>query len=215
MNKLRFLMYALTIFILIGCSSDPEPVVRVPNITTEVYASAPVSGTHIAYQNLNTLRSPENVKAYHIGRYEDPFNKNIMYEATVAYELTDEAKWVKDYNPNRPPFAGQLGYQKHYDRDSEILTDEYLAKNLEMRQSYNKYLATLKSLKSKHATIDKVVDTLKQTTSKNTELSEQLLVAKKRELVLRNQMKTLQFQIETLLKRAQEDANPRSKYDRN
>lgn len=50
--------------------------------------------------NMASIRSPEQLKAYPVGRYEDPNNPYIMHEGHTIYRAEEDAQW--NLNPNVP-----------------------------------------------------------------------------------------------------------------
>jgi hypothetical protein len=58
---------------------------------------ASVPGTALSLPNANDVRHSEALKAYPIGRYEDPNDPAVMHEAHVVYRAEQPPSW--DFNP--------------------------------------------------------------------------------------------------------------------
>lgn len=65
-----------------------------------------VSGTAISARSTPTVRTPETVKAYPVGRYTDPNYPNEMHERHTVYRREQAPDW--NYLPD-PPHALPLG----------------------------------------------------------------------------------------------------------
>ena len=86
--KIHYLFPAL---LLVGCVSSKSP-------TTDVVAgSSPQK--HDA-PDTATVRMPEQLKAYPVGRYEDPNDPDVMHESHTVYRAESSPDWNTD--PNEP-----------------------------------------------------------------------------------------------------------------
>src|ERR1700761_6701238 len=85
--KLHYLFPAL---LLIGCASH-QPSVDV--------ATGPLPQKHDA-PDPASVRTPEKVKAYPVGRYEDPSDPTVMHEGHTVYRAENSSDW--DTDPNSP-----------------------------------------------------------------------------------------------------------------
>lgn len=76
--------------LLIGCASQ-RPSVDV--------AAGPLPQKHDT-PDPASIRTPEKVKAYPVGRYEDPSDPTVMHEGHTIYRVENSSDW--DTDPNEP-----------------------------------------------------------------------------------------------------------------
>lgn len=86
--KLHYLLPAL---LLVGCASSNPPTVNV--------AAGPLPQKHDA-PDPASVRRPEQLKAYPVGRYEDPNDPDVMHEGHTVYRAETSPEW--DTDPNEP-----------------------------------------------------------------------------------------------------------------
>ena len=90
----RFLPLLALLLLFGGCASNrnmrhaPRPV------------AASVPGTELNTGNRSKVRSDETIKAYHVNRYVDPNDPNIMHEGHVVYRKESGGTW--NLMPNEP-----------------------------------------------------------------------------------------------------------------
>jgi hypothetical protein len=82
--------YLLPVLLLAGCASH--------NPTVDVGAG-PLPQKHDA-PDPASVRTPEKVKAYPVGRYEDPNDPDVMHEGHTVYRAETSPDWNTD--PNEP-----------------------------------------------------------------------------------------------------------------
>jgi hypothetical protein len=86
------LIYLLVPFFFLGCSAQ-RPLAEIQ--PTDPPATVP--GTALSLPNANEVRNSEALKAYPVGRYEDPNDPSVMHEAHVIYRAEEPPSW--DFNP--------------------------------------------------------------------------------------------------------------------
>ena len=86
--KIHYLFPAL---LLVGCASSHLPTVNV--------SGGPLPQTHDK-PDPASIRSPERLKAYPVGRYEDPNDPDVMHEGHTVYRAETSPDWNTD--PNEP-----------------------------------------------------------------------------------------------------------------
>ena len=86
--KLHYLFPAL---LLVGCASTHPTTVDV--------GTGPLPQKH-GVPNPASVRTPEQLKAYPVGRYEDPDNPDVMHEGHTVYRAETSPDWNTD--PNSP-----------------------------------------------------------------------------------------------------------------
>ncbi len=86
--KLHYLFPAL---LLVGCASSNPPTVDV--------GPGPLPQKHDV-PDPASVRTPEQLKAYPVGRYEDPNDPDVMHEGHTVYRAETSPEW--DTDPNEP-----------------------------------------------------------------------------------------------------------------
>src|SRR5471032_1836052 len=86
--KIRYLFPAL---LLVGCASSNPPIVNV--------SGGPLPQKHPT-SDTASVRTPEQLKAYPVGRYEDPSDPDVMHEGHTVYRAESSPDWNTD--PNEP-----------------------------------------------------------------------------------------------------------------
>lgn len=86
--KLHYLFPAL---LLAGCASSHPTTVDV--------GPGPLPQKH-EVSDPASIRKPEQVKAYPVGRYEDPNDPDVMHEGHTIYRAETSPEW--DTDPNEP-----------------------------------------------------------------------------------------------------------------
>ena len=86
--KLHYLFPAL---LLVGCASSNPPTLNV--------GAGPLPQKHNV-SDPASVRTPEQLKAYPVGRYEDPNDPDVMHEGHTVYRAETSPEWNTD--PNEP-----------------------------------------------------------------------------------------------------------------
>ena len=81
--------YLIPLLFLSACSTTPKLVLRPQQPPTA---------------NIDGIRYPEVLHAYHVGRYADPNDDLIMHEQHVVYRVEENTRW--DFHPG--PADGNL-----------------------------------------------------------------------------------------------------------
>ena len=81
-------LYLVIPILFLGCSSE-QPLAQVLPIEN----SADVPGTTLPMPDGNEVRNPEALKAYPVGRYEDPDDSSVMHEAHTIYRAEQPPTW--------------------------------------------------------------------------------------------------------------------------
>jgi hypothetical protein len=83
--------FLIPLVFLTACASNQKPRVSVMNLVPAAPQPAPT---------VESVRYPENIKAYPVGRYLDPNNALVMHERHTIYRVETTAQW--NLNPNTP-----------------------------------------------------------------------------------------------------------------
>jgi hypothetical protein len=86
--KIHYLLPAL---LLVGCADSHPPVTAGD--------PGPLPQKHTV-PNTASVRTPEQLKAYPVGRYEDPDDPDVMHEGHTIYRAESSPQWNTD--PNAP-----------------------------------------------------------------------------------------------------------------
>jgi hypothetical protein len=86
--KIHYLLAAL---LLVGCASSNPPVATID--------PGPLPQKH-SVPDTASVRTPEKLKAYPVGRYEDPNDPDVMHEGHTVYRAETSPEW--DTDPNTP-----------------------------------------------------------------------------------------------------------------
>ncbi|HEV3272812.1 MAG TPA: hypothetical protein VGZ93_11580 [Candidatus Methylacidiphilales bacterium] len=86
--KIHYLLPAL---LLVGCASSNPPITD--------GSPGPLPQKHDV-PNTASVRTPEQLKAYPVGRYEDPDDPDVMHEGHTIYRAETSPEWNTD--PNAP-----------------------------------------------------------------------------------------------------------------
>lgn len=84
------IQYLLPCFLLVGCASHNPPI-ALSGVPSPLKHDVPDPAS---------IRSPEKLKAYPVGRYEDPNNPDLMHEGHTVYRAESSSNW--DTDPNEP-----------------------------------------------------------------------------------------------------------------
>jgi uncharacterized protein YoxC len=82
------LIYFLIPFLFLGCSTQ-TPLAE----TQSADPPSTVPGTALSLPDASEVRNSEALKAYPVGRYEDPNDPSVMHEAHVLYRAEQPPSW--------------------------------------------------------------------------------------------------------------------------
>jgi hypothetical protein len=114
------LIYALFIPLLfLGCSAE-QPLAE----TQPADPPAIVSGTALSLPDADDVRNPEALKAYPMGRYEDPNDPSVMHEAHTVYRAEQPPTWNFDPTVSTAVPLGPTVAVTNPAKDSGAMTGE-------------------------------------------------------------------------------------------
>jgi len=156
---------------LTGCASNQKPHVTVMNTMPARPQPA---------QSVETVRYPENLKGYSVGRYVDPNNNLVMHERHTVYRVETTAQW--NLNPNAPvavPLGPAIGLIDPARNNAPV--------NAEVIAEVNRQKAATQALLDQGAKLDQTLSQLSgafQVTARlgeqNRQLRDELTTAQKR-----------------------------------
>jgi hypothetical protein len=85
------LYYLLPALLIVGCATSNPPSLNV--------SAGPLPQKH-STADPSTVRAPEKLKAYPVGRYEDPSDPYVMHEGHTVYRAESSPDW--NTAPNEP-----------------------------------------------------------------------------------------------------------------
>ncbi|MBN8708116.1 MAG: hypothetical protein BGO12_13725 [Verrucomicrobia bacterium 61-8] len=158
---MKYLISLLVLSLCAGCATRKEtkskPVVVVP-------------GTNVSAKRLPTVRTPELVKAYPVGRYSDPNYPDEMHERHTVYRREQSPDW--NYLPD-PPVALPLGptvavsnttpsYYAKAEGELNAQQRAYAEALQEQNRAMKKRIETLQQEAGKVQGLEKEIDRLKK-----------------------------------------------------
>ncbi|HVX91057.1 MAG TPA: hypothetical protein VHC20_05540 [Candidatus Paceibacterota bacterium] len=176
----------IPLIFLTACASPQKPRVSVMNMMPARPQPTP---------SIESVRFPENLKAYPIGRYVDPNNGLVMHERHTVYRIETTAQW--NLNPNVPvtvplgPAVGLIDPARH---DAPV--------NTEVIAEVNRQKAATQALLDQGAKFDQTLSQLSGALQVTARLSEQ-------NRQLRDELTTTQKRLDALeeeLRKKQADA---------
>lgn len=156
---MKYLISILALSACAGCASRKEPV-----------TVAIVSGTSVSAKKLPSVRIPETVKAYPVGRYTDPNYPDEMHERHTVYRREQSPDW--NYLPD-PPVAVPLGptvaasnpspsYYAKAEGELNAQQRAYAEALQEQNRAMKKRIETLQQEAGKVQGLEKEIDLLKK-----------------------------------------------------
>lgn len=87
--------FLFPLFLLAACGTPDTH-----NSSTIQPVPGAIAGTSLEEGSMESLRSSEQLKAYPVGRYQDPNNPYVMHEGHTIYRAEQSPRW--NLNPNAP-----------------------------------------------------------------------------------------------------------------
>lgn len=158
---MKYLVSILALSLCAGCASRKE---------IKSKAVAVVPGTHVSAKTLLSVRTPESVKAYPVGRYTDPNYPDEMHERHTVYRREQSPDW--NYLPD-PPYALPLGptvansnpspsYYAKAEGELNAQQRAYAEAFQEQNRAMKKRIETLEQDAGKVPGLEKEIDRLKK-----------------------------------------------------
>lgn len=154
---MKYLISILALSLCAGCATRKE-----------IKSKAVVPGTNVSAKSLPTVRTPETVKAYPVGRYTDPNYPDEMHERHTVYRREQSPDW--NYLPD-PPVALPLGpiasnpspsYYAKADGELNARQRAYAEALQEQNRAMKKRIETLQQEAGKVQGLEQEIDRLKK-----------------------------------------------------
>lgn len=158
---MKYLISALVLCLCAGCATRKAAKSQ----------SAVVSGSTIHARSMPTVRTPETVKAYPVGRYTDPNYPDEMHERHTVYRREQAPDW--NYLPD-PPYALPLGPTVAVSNPSPSY---YVRTDSEQMNAQQRAYA--EALQEQNRAMKKRIETLQQKAGKVPELEQEINRLKK------------------------------------
>lgn len=165
--------FIIALFALTSCASH-HPTPRVVNMTSVV------PSTSLPPTAVDSVRYPENVKAYPVGRYVDPSDGLEMHERHTIYRIETTAKW--NLHPDGPPtvpmgpVVGIIDTAKH----AAPLNAEVIAEVNKQKAATQALLDERAKLDQTFSQLPNAIQAIKQLEEQNLQLRENISTTQKR-----------------------------------
>lgn len=154
-RKRRWVMRAIALMLGVlagGCQTmesgfyDPDGLI-VPEVSIP---SIPV-------KNEANVRLPEAIRAYSIGRYQDPSDPRIMHERHVIYRRESDSDWRLSANSGRQILVGPTMTDAPLDQNPALLEKELAIEVQRQRELSAKQEETNEFLAQQNAALSQVI----------------------------------------------------------
>ena len=165
-------IYLIPVLMLSACASNRN--------LGGLNMSLQVPGTTLPSDNIESVRYPENIKAYNVGRYVDPNNGLVMHERHVVYRVETTAKW--NLHPNAPATVALGPAVQIIDpaRKDGPTTAEVIAEVNRQKAATQTVIDQGKRLNNTLTQISTALDASKQVAEQNQELRTEIDLTKQR-----------------------------------
>tara|TARA_B100000989_G_C19528016_1_gene467998 strand:+ start:1814 stop:2407 length:594 start_codon:yes stop_codon:yes gene_type:complete len=116
-----------------------------------------VSIPSIPVKNESNVRLPESIKAYPIGRYQDPSDPRIMHERHVIYRREFDSDWRLSANSGRQILIGPTMTDAPLDQNPALLEKELAIEVQRQRELSAKQEETNEFLSQQNAALSQVI----------------------------------------------------------
>ena len=152
---MKYLLSLLVVCLGAGCATRREP-----------QTAAVVPGTTLPAKRMASVRRPEVVKAYPVGRYADPNYPDEMHEQHTVYRREQSPDW--NYLPDPPPMlpSGNSSPSYSVDASGELNAQQraYAEALQEQNRAMQKRIESLQQEAGKVPGLQQELDQLKQKT---------------------------------------------------
>lgn len=154
---MKYLISLLIVCLGAGCATRKNPTPK----TTAI-----VSGTSLSAKRMPSVRTPEVVKAYPVGRYTDPSYPDEMHERHTVYRREQSPDW--NYLPDPPPTlpAGNPSPSYYANASGELNAQQrsYAEALQEQNRAMQKRIEDLQQQAGKMPGLQQELDQLKKQT---------------------------------------------------
>ena len=167
-------------FVLVGCATKPARIVDM--------SARAVPGATLASDGMESVRFAENLKAYPLGRYIDPNNRQIMHEGHRIYRVETTAKWNLHPNESVP---GPLGPLRVRDSARTIapVGDEFIAELNQQKEATKAMMQGGQLVTQKLGELAGKLQQTQQIAAQNAQLKQEVDTARQRLDALEEQLR--------------------------
>lgn len=205
----------ITSFLLLvsaACTSThtSPPIENRPPVLQQVE-----SGKVIYRSNQHTIRYPESIKAYSLGRRVDIFDPSLMYEGGVVYRIVNDSSWnLQPGLPEHIPFGDTPPVQVKENENAlraeiEVKANEQRTMYRFLKDASDKASRQISALEASHQISRKLLE-------QNRHLKESLSKSRTENKQLQNEVELMKDKLQSLLRYYQqkEVENAKSKFRR-
>ena len=207
-------LYITSFLLLISaaCTSThtSPPIENRPSVLQQIE-----SGKMIYGSNQHTIRYPESIKAYSLGRRVDIFDPSLMYEGGVVYRIENDSSWnLQPGLPEHIPFGGTPPVQVKENENAlraeiEVKANEQRSMYRFLKDASDKASRQISALEASHQISRKLLE-------QNRHLKESLSKSRIENKQLQNEVELMKEKLQSLLRYYQqkEVENAKSKFRR-
>ena len=147
----------MSLVLFVGCSKHVELAKEVESNNVQEIKPA------IELNKIENVYTQSHIRAFQVGRYQDPENEHLMHEAHTVYELIDDGRWNLNSNlpaaiPMGDAIVVALPEQKQeitvFELQAEQNTlhctlEQILAENKELKMNLQKMKSRMEQLSKK------------------------------------------------------------------
>lgn len=151
---MKYLISVLVVCLGAGCATRKDSTPK---------TAAVVLGTSVSAKRMASVRTPEVVKAYPVGRYSDPNYPEEMHEQHTVYRREQSPDW--NYLPDPPPLpTGNPSPSCYADASGELNARQqaYAEALQEQNRAMQRRIETLQKEVGKVPALQQELDQLKQ-----------------------------------------------------
>ena len=152
---MKYLISLLVACLGAGCATRKDPTPKTASV---------VPGMHVPAKRMASVRTPEVVKAYSVGRYTDPNHPDEMHERHTVYRREQSPDW--NYLPDPPPIlpTGNPSPSYHMGDPSQLNAKqrEYAEALQEQNRAMQKRIQQLRQDADKLPGLQQELDQLKE-----------------------------------------------------
>lgn len=159
---MKYLISFLIVCLGAGCATRKEPAPKSVSV---------VPGTNVPVKRIASVRTPEIVKAYPVGRYSDPNFPDEMHERHTVYRRERSPDW--NYLPDPPPILPSGNSSSSYvDASGQLNAKQraYAEALQEQNRAMQKRIEQLRQEAGKVSELQQALDQLKQKAGESSKL---------------------------------------------
>ncbi len=152
---MKYLISVLVVCLGAGCATRKDSTPKTATV---------VPGTSVSAKRMASVRTPEVVKAYPVGRYSDPNYPEEMHEQHTVYRREQSPDWnyLPDPSPTLPTGNPSPSYYADASGELNVKQRAYAEALAEQNRAMQKRIETLQKEVGKVPALQQELDQLKQ-----------------------------------------------------